>query len=207
VSNRPDFHPPAPTPAPPPAAGAALVLADPARRLAARFVDGILTFFIMLAGGLTVTAVFLAVYRGDMDRAGPEYGVPMMIVLLGTPFLYEWYQLVRCGATIGKRLAGIKVVRAADGGPVPKGRAALRALCYSPGIYHAPFYVPLLGQLNLLWLLWDKPLRQCLHDKAAKTMVVVGSVTAPATVWLPPPASPRSDPHHPWPASGEDPRL
>ena len=30
----------------------------------------------------------------------------------------------------------------------------------------------LLPWLDGLWQLWDKPLRQCLHDKAADTVVV-----------------------------------
>jgi hypothetical protein len=28
------------------------------------------------------------------------------------------------------------------------------------------------GLLDPLWCLWDKPYRQCLHDKPAKTVVV-----------------------------------
>jgi hypothetical protein len=32
--------------------------------------------------------------------------------------------------------------------------------------------VPLLHYLDGFWQLWDKPLQQCLHDKAANTVVV-----------------------------------
>ncbi|MFI0486501.1 RDD family protein [Actinomadura sp. 9N215] len=165
--------------------GTTVVPADAGLRLGARFLDGIVTLFITLASGLVVTGVFAAINGGNMDNVGPEYGVPMLVVIIGTPFLYEWLQISRWGATLGKRAVGIKVVRAADGGPVPKGRAVLRALCFSPGIYYAPNYLPVLGQLNILWLLWDRPLRQCLHDKAAKTMVVRGRVTQKAPVQLP----------------------
>jgi uncharacterized RDD family membrane protein YckC len=159
-------------------------------RLGARLLDGVLAFFAMVLGGLTVTAVFLVIYRGDLDAApGPVFGVPMITVLLGVPFLYEWLQVSKWGATVGKRAMGIRVVDTATSGPigpgpVPKGRAALRALCYSPGVYHVPFYIPVLGQLNVLWMLWDRPLRQCLHDKAAKTVVVRGTVAPPAPVRL-----------------------
>jgi hypothetical protein len=52
----------------------------------------------------------------------------------------------------------------------PPGRRARQ----SPGIYYVPNLVPVLAQLNVLWLLWDKALRQCLHDKTAKTIVVTG---------------------------------
>jgi hypothetical protein len=32
--------------------------------------------------------------------------------------------------------------------------------------------VPLFTIIDGLWQLWDKPLQQCLHDKAAETVVV-----------------------------------
>jgi hypothetical protein len=36
----------------------------------------------------------------------------------------------------------------------------------------APQFIPFLGLIDGLWQLWDKPLQQCLHDKAAQTVVV-----------------------------------
>ena len=65
----------------------------------------------------------------------------------------------------------IKVVSLADRGPVTGGAAAKRAAVYglAPQV---PLIGSLFGLLNSLWLLWDKPNRQCLHDKVAGTVVV-----------------------------------
>jgi uncharacterized RDD family membrane protein YckC len=104
--------------------------ADPGLRFAARVLDTVFTFCCTLVLGLTITGIFAAIYQGDMDRAGAEYGIPMFVVIIGTPFVYEWTQVAKWGGTLGKRITGIRVVRASDAGPVPAGRAAVRALCY-----------------------------------------------------------------------------
>jgi len=36
----------------------------------------------------------------------------------------------------------------------------------------ATFFVPGLNWIDGLWQLWDKPYRQCLHDKFAETLVI-----------------------------------
>jgi uncharacterized RDD family membrane protein YckC len=85
--------------------------------------------------------------------------------------VYDWLQHARWGQTIGKRIMKIKVVTLPDRGPMTGGAAAKRAVAY--GLVPQ---VPLIGGafslLNSLWLLWDKPNRQCLHDKFAGTVVV-----------------------------------
>ncbi|GAA2097616.1 RDD family protein [Actinomadura alba] len=148
-------------------------LADPGIRFAARLLDTLFTFGCTIVIGVLITGIFSAVNGGDLDQVGAEFGIPMLVMIIGTPFVYEWVQVAKWGGTAGKRITGLRVVRATDGGPVPAGRAAVRALCYSPGIYYAPNLIPVLAQLNVLWMLWDKPLKQCWHDKAAKTIVVV----------------------------------
>jgi uncharacterized RDD family membrane protein YckC len=84
---------------------------------------------------------------------------------------YDWFQHATWGQTIGKRIMKIKVVALPDREPVTGGAAAKRAVAY--GL--AP-QVPLIGGpfslINSLWLLWDKPNRQCLHDKFAGTVVI-----------------------------------
>jgi hypothetical protein len=56
-------------------------------------------------------------------------------------------------------------------------------------VYALPALVPVAGGLfslrNELWLLWDQQ-RQCLHDKAARTVVV--KTHGPAGAAYPPPA-------------------
>jgi uncharacterized RDD family membrane protein YckC len=97
----------------------------------------------------------------------------IIIILIGfyvVAFLYDWIQHWQWGQTIGKRALGTRVVRD-DGNPnLGAGPAGGRAALYA----FAPL-VPLVGSLfellNELWLTWD-PRRQCLHDKAAHTVVV-----------------------------------
>ena len=85
-------------------------------------------------------------------------------------FVYDWVQHGLWGRTLGKRALGTKVVRASDRSKVSGGAAGGRA-----AVFALPPIVPLVGGffalLNELWLLWDRQ-RQCLHDKAARTVVV-----------------------------------
>lgn len=97
----------------------------------------------------------------------------LFVVLLGFylgAFLYDWIQHWLWGQTIGKRALGTRVVKA-DGNP----RVGAGAACGRGAIYALVPLVPVAGSifelLNELWLTWD-PRRQCLHDKAAHTVVI-----------------------------------
>jgi uncharacterized RDD family membrane protein YckC len=92
-------------------------------------------------------------------------------------FGYDWFQHGLWGQTIGKRVMGTKVVTADTRSPI-SGQAA----CGRAAVYALVPVVPSVGGLfaliNESWLLWD-PRRQCLHDKAAGTLVVKKSTLAP----------------------------
>ena len=92
-------------------------------------------------------------------------------------FGYDWLQHGLWGQTIGKRVMGTKVVTADTRSPI-SGQAA----CGRAAVYALVPVVPSVGGLfaliNESWLLWD-PRRQCLHDKAAGTVVVKKSTLAP----------------------------
>jgi uncharacterized RDD family membrane protein YckC len=92
-------------------------------------------------------------------------------------FGYDWLQHGLWGQTIGKRVMGTKVVTADTRSPI-SGQAA----CGRAAVYALVPVVPSVGGLfaliNESWLLWD-PRRQCLHDKAAGTVVVKKSTPAP----------------------------
>jgi uncharacterized RDD family membrane protein YckC len=92
-------------------------------------------------------------------------------------FGYDWLQHGLWGQTIGKRVMGTKVVTADTRSPI-SGQAA----CGRAAVYALVPVVPSVGGLfalvNESWLLWD-PRRQCLHDKAASTVVVKKSMLAP----------------------------
>ncbi|MGW1586066.1 RDD family protein [Streptomyces sp. NPDC002386] len=86
-------------------------------------------------------------------------------VLLVFGVLYEALPTAKWGRTLGKKLCGIEV-RDIEGHEPPGFGAALRRwLVYSvPGLLG-------IGLLGVLWCLFDRPWRQCWHDKAAHTFV------------------------------------
>ncbi|WP_431987226.1 RDD family protein [Streptomyces griseoflavus] len=89
----------------------------------------------------------------------------VLAVLLLTGVLYEVLPTVKWGRTLGKKLLGLDV-RDIEGHEAPGFGAALRRwLVYSvPGLL-------VVGVVGVLWCLFDKPWRQCWHDKAAHTFV------------------------------------
>ncbi|GAA1156954.1 hypothetical protein GCM10009579_88680 [Streptomyces javensis] len=118
-------------------------------RLAARVLDI----------GLLMAAVFLASVLADYTGDGFLALVVAVVVGGYEPVLTAVY-----GATLGKQLCGLRVVR--RGGGLGFGRALWRWACVAVGCA-----VPVLGVVNLLRCAWDRPYRQCLHDKAADTIV------------------------------------
>ncbi|MFF7964655.1 RDD family protein [Streptomyces sp. NPDC007903] len=86
-------------------------------------------------------------------------------VLIVFGVVYEVLPTARWGRTLGKRLCGIQV-RDIEGHEPPSFGAALRRwLVYSlPGVL-------VIGVIGVLWGLFDRPWRQCWHDKAAHTFV------------------------------------
>jgi uncharacterized RDD family membrane protein YckC len=77
------------------------------------------------------------------------------------------------------------VVSAYDRSKISGGTAAGRAAMYAL-IPVVPLAGSLFSLLNALWLTWDRR-RQCLHDKAARTIVVKTGFQAPRPA---PPGSP-----------------
>ncbi|GAA2114486.1 hypothetical protein GCM10009802_13920 [Streptomyces synnematoformans] len=141
-------------------------LAGLGRRLLARIIDALVVYIPV--------SVFLTLIGriddfGDSDATGSQYGWGLfgMLVYL----VYEGLMLTRSGQTVGKKLMGIRVGML-ENGAVPAGNPGwIRAAVYS-----LPQLVPCIGTLfwlyNVLSCTWDKPYRQCVHDKAAKTVVV-----------------------------------
>ena len=100
----------------------------------------------------------------------------VMIAYCIISLAYDWIQHGLWGQTIGKRAVGIVVVSALDGSRLSVGLAGARA-----AVYALPSIVPILGWLfgllNELFLTWDTN-RQCLHDKAAHSVVISKSYLA-----------------------------
>ncbi|MFG1998729.1 RDD family protein [Spirillospora sp. NPDC048911] len=137
-------------------------LAEPGQRLLARIVD-------TLVVGLPVAMVVREALPGQ------EAEVVLPPAVAGVLFLYEWLQLAAWGRTIGKRFAGIQVVRMNSGKP-GVWRTFQRSVAYSAPIALRP--VAILGVLaGLFWVvnaaaMYEGGQRQALHDRLAGTLVV-----------------------------------
>ncbi|MCW2915953.1 MAG: domain containing protein [Actinomycetia bacterium] len=147
-----------------PAAG----LASRWARLGAAIIDGL----ILSAVDFVISLPFVNWGRIFVTQAGESislsefYKYNLVTLIIG--FCYFWLLTYKwSGQTVGKKALGIRVVRAEDRGPISNSQALMRALIYAVvGNVCSCF-----GLINVLWILWD-PRRQCLHDKAAKTVVM-----------------------------------
>ncbi|MET8470481.1 RDD family protein [Streptomyces sp. NPDC006422] len=165
------------------AAAQAAAAARPAglgKRFLARLIDSV------IVGGVTATvAVPLGTkavdhINGKIDEAkasghqvtvwlldgttGTYLGIVLaMLLVVGT--LYEALPTSKWGHTLGKKLLGL-TVQDIEEHDAPTFLAALkRWLVYSVPTVFA------VGLLGILWGAFDRPWRQCLHDKAAGTFV------------------------------------
>jgi uncharacterized RDD family membrane protein YckC len=178
-------------PLPPPAVSPAGVpLADFGIRLVANLIDGLVVGVVSLVVALPVLLVAVNHFVGqaafDVDPSGavapddadrlitaallPILGVEAAIFLfmLVVQYLYMVEFMHRSGQTLGKRIMRIRVVPLDPYATLTRGAAAVR---FATQIV-AGVFVPFFSLLDGLWQLWDRPFQQCLHDKAAQTVVV-----------------------------------
>ncbi|WP_438487769.1 RDD family protein [Streptomyces sp. S186] len=143
-------------------------LAHRGKRLLARIIDAIII-------GVPVTLIMNAIVgwvdyfstsNVETSKQATVSGVTMLAYLI-----YEGLMLTARGQTLGKMAMRIRVAMLADGSiPTPQAGWTRAA------VYTLPEIVPCCGFIfwlvNVLWCTWDKPYQQCLHDKAARTVVV-----------------------------------
>lgn len=156
-------------------------LAEAWERLAAYIVDVTILFGVMMIP-ISITLFFLiprfTAAMSFLPGETPDFTAiylldgTLLAVLLPIQallvYLYNVTYMHKTGQTIGKRALKIKVVRMADGAaldlPTARKRWVIQFLgSFVPGGF---------SYANILWLLWDQPYRQCLHDKGAETVVV-----------------------------------
>ncbi|MEU9877206.1 RDD family protein [Streptomyces phaeochromogenes] len=100
-----------------------------------------------------------------LDGTTAVYLGIIVAVLLVFGVLYEALPTAKWGRTLGKKLCGLQVRDIEGGDPPSFGLALRRWLVYSvPGLLA-------IGVLGVLWGAFDRPWRQCWHDKAAHTFV------------------------------------
>ncbi|MFF3318167.1 RDD family protein [Streptomyces sp. NPDC003035] len=150
------------------------------KRLVARLVDTLVLG--ALVGGVSFPFVTQALDHIDAKiEAAKQSGTTVQVWLLdGTTSLhfgialaallvlgalYEALPTAKWGRTLGKKLCGLQVRDIEAHEPPTFGAALRRWLVYTV----LGFLV--VGVLNVLWCLFDRPWRQCWHDKAAHTFV------------------------------------
>ncbi|MFH9476621.1 RDD family protein [Streptomyces anulatus] len=150
------------------------------KRFAARLVDS-----LVLGAAVGAAAVPLATRALEhIDRkitAAKETGETVTVWLLDSTtgallgallaaflligFLLEALPTAKWGRTLGKRLCGLDV-RDIESHDAPTLGAALRRW-----LVYGVLGLLVIGVVNVLWCLIDRPWRQCWHDKAARTFV------------------------------------
>ncbi|MGW2561705.1 RDD family protein [Streptomyces sp. NPDC001514] len=93
-----------------------------------------------------------------------QFGIALAVLLL-LGVLYEALPTAKWGRTLGKKLLGLEVRDIESHEPPAFGAAVRRWLV------HGVLGVLLIGVVNVLWCLFDRPWRQCWHDKVAHTFV------------------------------------
>ncbi|WP_405617475.1 RDD family protein [Streptomyces sp. NBC_01508] len=150
------------------------------KRFAARLIDTVVLLGIVGAVSVPLVSKALAhiddkveaakqtgetvtVWLIDGTTAGYFGGVLAALLVIGV--LYEALPTAKWGRTLGKKLCGLQV-RGIESFEAPSfGPALRRWLVYSV------LGVLVIGVLNVLWCVFDRPWRQCWHDKVARTFV------------------------------------
>lgn len=94
--------------------------------------------------------------------------IGLLVVAMALYYVYYVELMFRSGQTVGKKVMSLRVVPLDPAGTLTRAMAARRYLVQIV----AGTLLPGLVYLDGLWQLWDKPYQQCLHDKAADTVVV-----------------------------------
>ncbi|MDL5201832.1 RDD family protein [Streptomyces sp. ALI-76-A] len=142
-------------------------LADSGRRTLARIIDmilvGVVVWLLTWAFGVNEYEV-----SGDEFEAGKSFGQSVVAAVLY--IAYDTYLITRSGQTLGKKWLGMRVANL-DNGATPSVQSALirSAVLWIPFAFCcACVWTAISGG----WSFFDKPYKQGLHDKAAKTVVV-----------------------------------
>jgi len=97
----------------------------------------------------------------------PVFATILAVLLIGGA-LYEALPTLKWGRTLGKKLCGVRVLDIESHDTPTLGAALKRWFVY--GVLG----VLAVGVLNAAWCLFDRPWRQCWHDKVARTFVASG---------------------------------
>ncbi|MFI0238933.1 RDD family protein [Streptomyces sp. NPDC016845] len=142
-------------------------LADSGKRVLARIIDLILVGIVV---GLLSWAFGTSEYETDPDKIqyGRQFGQSLLAAVLYIG--YDTFMMARTGQTLGKKLMKLRVANL-DNGATPSAQTHLirAVVLWIPAVFCcACIWTAICGG----WSFFDKPYKQGLHDKAAKTVVV-----------------------------------
>ncbi|MFF4169941.1 RDD family protein [Streptomyces sp. NPDC001744] len=149
-------------------------LAETGRRVLARLIDWVIVAVPLALIGIPFRIYDRVTSDDDFgDAVGGFDGGGQLVFQLITIVAYVAYDTVltaRNGQTVGKKLMKLRVAMLNDGSTPPMNQSLLRAVVlWLPALICCACLWPL---LLLILILVDKPYKQGLHDKAAKTVVV-----------------------------------
>jgi len=159
-------------------------LASPGSRFLARIID--LGIAVVFSAPITITLLLIA-HRHDhqyvlkldaeatttyttlgMDALGIALWAGALLALVIVSVVYEGFRLGRGGQTIGKRLAGVRVVGLPDGTPLGKGGVSTRRAL----LFWVFAIIPAVDVATLGGVFWGRPYRQGAHEKATSTVTI-----------------------------------
>lgn len=94
----------------------------------------------------------------------PIFAVILAVLLVGGG-LYEVLPTLKWGRTLGKKVCGLRLLDIESHDTPGVAAVIKRWLCYSV------LGLVAVGVVNAVWCVFDKPWRQCWHDKLARTFV------------------------------------
>ncbi|MFJ8827243.1 RDD family protein [Streptomyces sp. NPDC102467] len=142
-------------------------LADSGKRVLARIIDLVLVGIVV---GLLSWAFGTSEYETDPDKIeyGRQFGQSLLAAVLYIG--YDTFMMAKTGQTLGKKLMKLRLARL-DNGATPSVQTNLirAVVLWLPAVFCcACIWTAICGG----WSFFDKPYKQGLHDKAAKTVVV-----------------------------------
>lgn len=142
-------------------------LADSGKRTVARIIDMVLVGIVvwLITWGFDVDE-----YQVDADRVNVGDSVAQSVIAAVLYIAYDTIMIARSGQTLGKKWLNMRVAHL-DNGATPSVQASLlrASVLWIPFAFCcACIWTAICGG----WSFFDRPYKQGLHDKAAKTVVV-----------------------------------
>ncbi|MCD2466607.1 MULTISPECIES: RDD family protein [unclassified Streptomyces] len=150
-------------------------LAESGKRIIARIID-----WLIIAIPLAIIGIPFKIYSRATED-GNDFGdtvnslnggsqLVFQLITIVAFVAYDTVMVAKNGQTLGKKWMKLRVAMLNDGSTPPMSQSLLRAIVlWLPALVCCACLWPL---LLLILILVDKPYKQGLHDKAAKTVVV-----------------------------------